>query len=426
MAFGLSAGAVTAIGMGAGALLGGKGGSQQSGTTTTTQKAELDPRMQSLLYGDGTDGNKGLTSQIAGLANQQQGWGQNQFGQGMNSYMGSWGTDNFTRSQQAAQQLQESKLGAPSMWAANAMNSAHTDAAQVAAPSQNNMNLSGAYDRMINGDAGANPYLTKGLQAGVDQTNASFAKNQQDMTNNLQRNVLSGIRGNSILAGQYGGSRQGIAEGNAISDYTNQLNSSNTQLGLANSANTIGAQAQAYNQGQDRSLSALTGLSAQQYATAGQNAQLQQSANSQNSAQAQQAQVQNSNMQQGANQANLQAQLSTNQLNSANQATGTGLSSGLLGQAYNYSTANDAYAGNKIGQAAGLLAPFTGLGGSSTSSQPYYTNQAGNALGGATGALGLYNSYKQATGGTNSGQLTNPGQAPAGYDWGSMLSGYGG
>lgn len=406
-----------------GAMLSKGGGSQQSGNTTATQKAELDPRMQALLYGDGTDANKGLLSQVGGLANQQQGQGQNQFGQGMNSYLYNFGAPNFISSQQAAQRLQDSNLGSPSMWAANAMNSAHTDTAQVAAPSQNNMNLSGAYDKMINGDAGANPYLTRGLQAGVDQTNASFAKNQQDMTNNLQRNVLSGIRGNSILAGQYGGSRQGIAEGNAISDYTNQLNSSNTQLGLANSANTIGAQAQAFNQGQDRSLSALTGLSAQQYATAGQNAQLQQSANSQNSAQAQQAQVQNSNMQQGANQANLQANLSTNQLNSANQATGTGLSSGLLGQAYNYSTANDAYAGNKIGQAAGLLAPFAGQGGSSTSTQPYYTNTAGSILGGATGALGLYNSYKQATSGNGaaSGQGIAGGGAAGqyydGYGW---------
>lgn len=422
MAFGLSAGAVTAIGMGAGALLGGKGGSS-TGSTTATQQQQLDPRMQTLLYGDGTDANKGLLPQVAANGTAPRSPGLGNFGSGMDSYLGGWGTDNFMRAQQAAQQLMETKNGAPQIGNMAAMVPALVQGAQVNAPSQNSLNLSGAYDRMINGDAGANPYLTKALQSGVDQTNASFAKNQTDMTNNLQRNVLPGIRSNSVLAGQYGGSRQGIAEGNAISDYTNQLNSANTQLGLANSANTTGAQAQAFNQGQDRSLNALNTLSGQQYATAGQNAQMQNGAISQEAANTQQAGLTNMNMQNNINQANLQAKLNTNQLNSANQATGIGLSSGLLGQAANYGTANDAYAGNKLGQTAGLLGQFAGAGASSTSTQPYYTNTAGNILGGATGALGLYNSFKQATGGNGaaSGQGIAGGGAPGqyydGYGW---------
>ena len=117
----------------------------------------------------------------------------------------------------------------------------------------------------------ANPYLTNALQAGVDMTNASFQKNAGYAKDALD-SALTGIRGNSVLAGQYGSSRQGVAEGSALKSYTDQLNNSSLQLGLANSANTTGAQAQAFNQGQDRSLAATQGLSAQQYGVAGQNA----------------------------------------------------------------------------------------------------------------------------------------------------------
>lgn len=427
-----------------GGLLGGavSGGSQQSGSTTATQQQQLDPRMQAILYGDGAAANKGLLSQITGLQGQPQTPGMAGFGGNIDSYMKDYAGQNLPLMQNAATRLTNGAISAPRVDTALAQygeraSAAQANAAGINAPAQNNLNLSGAYDKMINGDAGANPYLTKALQSGVDQTNASYQKNQADLTNNLQRNVLPGIRSNSVLAGQYGGSRQGIAEGNAIGDYTNQLSNSNLQLGLANSANTTGAQAQAFNQGQDRSLAALNNLSGQQYGVAQQNAQMQQqanlanagfqqAANSQNSSNAQQMNLTNAGFQQQSGLANQQAQMGTNQLNSANTATGAGISAGLLGQAYNMGTANDAYDRTKTGQVAGLLAPFTGLGGSSTSTQPYYTNPVGNALGGAAGALGMYNSYKQVTGGAKSGQLANPGQAPAGYDWGSMLSGYGG
>ncbi len=39
-----------------------------------------------------------------------------------------------------------------------------------------------------------------------------------DANNNLQRNILPGIRTGSVAAGSYGGSRQGIAEGLAASE----------------------------------------------------------------------------------------------------------------------------------------------------------------------------------------------------------------
>jgi hypothetical protein len=65
MAFGLSAGAATLLGSVAGPLVGGLLGSQSSGQTQTQQQT-LDPRIQSLLYGDG-----GLLTDVNNLRKQQ-------------------------------------------------------------------------------------------------------------------------------------------------------------------------------------------------------------------------------------------------------------------------------------------------------------------------------------------------------------------
>ncbi|MES2148585.1 MAG: hypothetical protein V4508_02220 [Pseudomonadota bacterium] len=217
----------------------------------------------------------------------------------------------------APQQVSGQQVGAATVSQPQGMQGAQMGAAQVNAPAQNGINLTGAYDKFINGDAGANPYLTKSLQSGVDQTNASYNQNLTNLTDTLQRQVLPGIRSNALLSGGYGGSRQGIAEGNAIGDYTKAATNANLQLGLANSANTTGAQATAFNQGQDRGLAATQGLSSQQYGVAGQNASMQQ-------------------------QAGLANQASTNQASSTNYG---GLLSGALTNASNQQGANNATAG---------------------------------------------------------------------------------
>lgn len=61
---------------------------------------------------------------------------------------------------------------------------------------------------------GTNPYLMQIAEGMQTQAN-----------NNLQRNILPGIRGTSVATGGVGGSRQGIAEGIAVGD---------TQAGLSN------------------------------------------------------------------------------------------------------------------------------------------------------------------------------------------------
>lgn len=384
-----------------GALL-NKGGSSQSGTQTQTTQQQMDPRLQALLYGDGSAGSSGLAQQIAAQSQQGQTGGLKNFGAGMDSYLNGWGTDNFMRSQQAAQKLQETTNAAPLAQSVPGVETSLSTAAQVNAPSQNSIDLSPTFQSLLSGNAASNPYLTQALQSGVDQTNTAYQKNQTDLTNNLQRNILPGINSNAILSGGFGGSRQGIAQGNAISDYTNQLGSNNLALAQANSANTTGAQAQAYNQAQDRALSAAQGLSAQQYGVAGQNASYQQQSGLANQAAAQSASSQNNQLAQQTTLANQQATLANNAQNDARNIAGTGLSSGLLGQAYGYGTNNQTADYTKLLQGTGALGGLAGYGGTSTSSSPLYSNTAGNLLGGASAGLGLYNQFKNGFGSSTS------------------------
>lgn len=384
-----------AIGGAVGGLLGGsKGGATQSGTATTTNQQKLDPRIDGMLFG--SNGQGGLLSQYQSYLNQPQSQPLQQYGQAAGDYLNNYGGADMGAIRGAATGL---------MHGNSAPQAAATPLAtgnMVQAPSQNNVDLSSAYDHMINGNAGANPYLTNSLQSAVNMTNASFQKNQTDLTNNLTRNILPSLRSNSVLAGQYGGSRQGIAEGNALSDFTNQLTNSNLQLGLANSANTTGQQANAFNQGQDRALSAMQGLGAQQYATAFQNANTKNQAEFMNVGNAQQS-----------NLANQQAQLQTNAQNNGAALGGAGLLGGLSGSAYGTATNNQNYGINRASQVNGLIAPFLGATGTSTTSQPLYQNTSGNVLGGAMLGGQLSGLLGSLSGGSSS--LYNTPSSVAGY-----------
>lgn len=371
-------------------------GSKQSGSSTETK--ELDPRAQAMLYGDGTDANKGLLSQYQGYLNQPQSAGSAAFGGQAQQWLGNNGGNTLNQLQAGAGNLLNSNYAAPQAGAQGINIPSAMKASSVNAPSQNGLDLSGAYDKVINGNAGANPYLTNALQAGVDQTNTAFAKNQTDLTNNLQRNILPGISSNAVLAGQYGGTRQGIAQGNAISDFTNQMNSSNTAMGQANSANTLGAQAQAFNQGQDRSLAAMQGLSGQQYGVASQNAALSQAARTQNQNVELNATQFNAGQQQQSNQFNASQQGQTNALNSQNHQAGLAGMGGLLSNASGYATNQDNSGINRATQVNGLLSPYLSLGGSTSS--PIYQNTGANLLGGAAAGLGLYEKFNNASNST--------------------------
>ena len=158
-----------------------------------------------------------------------------------------------------------------------------------------------------------------------------------------------------------------------MNDFSTQMGQALQRFGQGNTDAAVSAQAGAFDADRNRALSAMSGLSSNQYTTA----------------------IQNAGFQQQANQNNLQSQLSTNQLNSANKIAGINASSGLLGQAYGIGQNNDAYDLNKVGKVSSLLSPYTGLGGSSTQSQPLYENKMNSMLGGVSTGLGLYNLFNK-------------------------------
>lgn len=347
-----------------GAALGGVNGSSQSGNQTITTQQAPDPRMASILYG--SNGNNGfINNQILSQLTNPQKAGMAGFGNGVDSYLGSSGMNQLQGAFNAAGGLLNSNIGSPTM-----------QAAQINAPSQNSTNLAPAYQDMVYGQAGANPYLTGAIQKGINQSTNAFNDQISDITKNLTQTVLPSIRSGALVNGAMGGSRQGIAEGRALQDFSTQMGRALSQFGQNNTDAAVGAQAGAYDADRNRALSAMGGLGAQQYGVA----------------------TQNAGFQQQANQNNMQSQLDTNRLNSANQIAGINASSDLLNNAYTMGQNNDAYGLNKVGKVSSLLSPYTGLGSSTTQTQPLYENKVGNVLGGATAGLGLWNAMNSGGG----------------------------
>lgn len=346
-------------------------GSNQSGTQTGTQDitstSTLDPRIAQLL---GMNGG-GVLGSLGGFLNN----GGNSLAPQANSFLNSNAGQILNNGKAGTDLLMSSQYNAPAI-----------QGAQVRAPGQNNIDLTSSFQSLLGG--GDTSALMNSLQAGNALAGAQFQQNQQSMTDNLQRNVLPGIRGGAIAAGQYGGSRHGIAEGLALSDMTKQLNNSNTQFGLGATAASSSALAGAYENGQNRALSAAQGLSGQQYGVASQDAAARQAADN----------------------TNVQALLATRGQNSSNLASGIGLQQGLLGSAANLGNADL----SRLGQTAGILAPFLGAGATTTSNQktdnkttgnvaqPLYGSNAGAALGGGLMGAQLGGMF---TGGGNSSQF---------------------
>lgn len=390
---------IAAIG---GGLLGAYSSRQANSSADARQQAAIeaakgDPRAQAMLYGDGSPGSAGLLGQYQGLLGAPQSDAMKAYGTGQQDFLANSGAGITGDMHQTANNLMGGNVTAPGMGASYSPQTGAATAASVSAPAQNGMNLSGSYDHFINGDAGANPYLTKAIGGALDQSTNQFRQMQGDATDNLMRNVMPSIRSNSVLSGQYGGSRQGIAEGNAISDFTKQQAQAMTQFGQNNTIQAVGAQATAFGQGQDRALSATQGLGAQQYGVAAQNSTQAQQAELANKSLYQNNNQFNAGLQQDAAHGNLSAQLSTDQLNTGRQTAGIAANSGLLGTAYATGQNQDNHALNQATQVNGLLQPYLSQPGATV--QPTYQGStAGGLLGGALGGVGLYNQFRQANG----------------------------
>ncbi len=379
-----------------GALGGLASGSGQPKSHTTTQQQQLDPRIEQMLFGNGGD-NKGLLSQYQGFMNQPRSDAANNFANANANYLSNYGGADLDQVRQAAMRAMQGNT-APSMQAAQSGGAtaslpAYAVGTQVQAPSQNNIDLSSSYNSLINGAPGANPYLMGSIQKGINQSSNAFGSMVTDAKAATQ-DVLGSIRGNSVLAGQFGGSRQGIAEGKAIDSMNTNLARAASQFGQNNTDAAVAAQAGAYDADRNRQLAATQGLGAQQYGVAQQNAAMSHQAQMQNvqnsldvsktnAGMHQQNQQFNAGLQQQAGLANQQSQLATNGQNTSAGLAGAGLLSGLLGNASNQVNANDNWG---LGRAQGvnsLLAPYLGANSSSSNTQPVYNNQGGNALGGA-------------------------------------------
>lgn len=352
-----------------GGLLGFMGSKSNSKAIEQANKANApDPRIAETIFGK--DGSLGLVDKYKALGDSPQNAGLLKYGQNSDSYLGNFAETDMQRMRDSAGVLQGGgDLASIGAWAKGNM---------VDAPAQNNLNLAPAYDRMINGDAGANPYLTRALQGGMDQSRNVFDQMQGNATENLMENIMPSIRSNSVLAGQYGGSRQGIAEGNAIGDFAKAQQQTINQFGQNNTNQALGAQAGAFNAGQDRSLAAMQGLGAQQYGVAQQNAQTKNAAEFMN-----------------VNNVNDISKFNAQQSN-VNRLAGLGAQQGLLGQTVGAATNQDNYALNKAGQVNGLLSPYLSQNGGGQQ-MPITQNTAGSVLGGAMTGLGLYNQFNQAS-----------------------------
>ena len=410
-----------------GALGGLVSGSGQPKSTTSTQQQKMDPRMEQILFGGG--GQQGLLSQFQGMLNAPRSDAANAFAGANANYLSQVGghdlgeirhaalqsmNGNGAPTSTAAQSAGPAGVTAPTTYAEQISNPAFMQGNMVQAPSQNNLNLSASFDSLINGPAGANPYLTGAIQKGINQSTNAFGNMITDAKAATQ-DVLGNIRGNSVLAGQYGGSRQGLAEGKAIESMNTNLARAASQFGQNNTDAAVAAQAGAYDADRNRQLAATQGLSGQQYATAFKdtdtrnmaeltnvnmvnnllgtntalrqqtsqaNADRQQQANLYNAGQTQQNNQFNAGLQQQTGLANQQAQLSTNAQNNGALLGGAGLLSGLLGQVQGTVNQNDNWALNRAQGVNSLLAPYLGANSSTTNTQPLYSNPTGNAIAG--------------------------------------------
>jgi hypothetical protein len=364
-----------------GSYLSAKG--QKDAAEAAAEGGKMDPRIAGMLFGQ--NGSPGLLDQYKGMLDKPQDPRLQTFGNANLDYLSAAGAGNNNAIQNAAMGLLGGTIGRTDL-------PAYAVGNMVQAPKQNSLDLTSSYNSLINGPPGANPYLTAGIQGGIDQSQNAFNQMQRQATNNLQRNVLGGIRSNAVLAGQYGGSRQGVAEGNAISDFTQQQQDAMNQFGQNNTNAATQAQLNAYNADRDRQLAATQGLGAQQYGVAQQNALTKN-----------QAEFMNVNNLFDTGKFNAAAGL-------AGAQAGAGLLSGLTGNAYGAGQNYDNYALNQAKQVNSLLSPY--LGQVPNTPQAYPGSTAGAALGGAMAGLGLYN------------QFSGGGGGGAPQSWGSITSGY--
>lgn len=251
-----------------------------------------------------------------------------------------------------------------------------TDAAREITPQQLNIQQAraaqGALDpttamQQMLGGRPDTQYLDQQAQALTQQANR-----------NLAENIMPQIRGGAQSAGQYGGSRQGIAEGLAASRVTQDLAPALTNMysgALENAQNRMYGTAGQLNQ---QAESVGTGNVSRDL-----QAQTQNTSNLMNQQQFN-AGLQLQNQQLQMNQANQNLARQLQGLSAANQATG--MQDTTFNQQMQLAGMPQQYQQQQLQNYAGIVQPGASVGGTSTSTQPLYSNPASGALAG--GLLG--------------------------------------
>jgi len=411
----------------AGAALSYKGSKDSAKAATANNQAQIeanqvDPRITNMLFGSGTKTLKpgveakwshlfgmggadsqtmtnpesdystdsGLLGRYTGMLDTPQSHGMKQYGQANDNYAGNFAAGDLEAARAGAMGLLAGNK-APAMQAASSQG-AMSGTARVNAPAQNSLDLTGSYKSLIDGDPGANPFLTGAIGKGINQSNNAFGAMQRDSTKNLLENIMPSIRGGARVSGSYGSNREALAQGKALEGFATEQQRAMSQFGQNATDAAVSAQAGAYDTDMNRRLAATTQLSGQQYGVAGQNASLAQQSMLANADRQQQSGQFNAGLLQDAAKASMGSQLTTNAQNAQNTQTGIGAIGGLLTQTAQAAGTQDQYDLNKmINVNQGLLQPYLNKNATPTQLMPVYNNSGASAVGGAMAGLGIAN-----------------------------------
>lgn len=214
---------------------------------------------------------------------------------------------------------------------------------------------------------GLNPYLTQAQQALTSQ-----------ITDNLKRNIMPGLSSAAMASGNFGGSRQGVVEANALNDANRQIANgmANLSFNAYESDANRGLQQQQINNSYDLGLGNMNNS----FYTAQRGQDLQSTA--------------------------LGAQL-MNQGNTGYLNQGQGV--------YNIGNSYSQAPWTTIGNYNGTMNPYTGFGSTSTSGTG---GGASGVLGGALGGANLWSMFGGNSGGYKTGYGSSAGSNPYGIDYG--------
>ena len=348
------------------AISGTSGGAKQAGVTTTTQ-APWEPMQPYLLNAaqasqNNYNSSKDLSPLQQGILNQAQGIAANQLNSPglsamQNAANGLFGGNSslFSPVQNISgvSDILPGRAGAASVDAANAFSALGAN------------DPSKAYQSLLTGDV-TNPYLK------------NIANDNFTMANrNLLENVIPGINSGATNSGQFGSSRQGIAQGLAMSRLNQDVTAANNSM-FGN----------AYQQAQGNMLGAAGQLGGFAMNAATTNANNNTNVNMRNAELSQQAAAQNAANKLSTQQFNANLGLQNNSqrlgqmnsaadwLNSSNNMQNTAIKNSL--DLANY---GNTYKTDALNNYTNTIGKFAGMGG--TTSQPYYTNPTNNLLGGA-------------------------------------------